>query len=116
MDDLADACLYSMREFESENHINVGTGEDQTIRELAELVREIVAPEVALVFDPSKPDGSPRKLLDMSRLHNLGWHHRIELRDGISEAYLWFVQHYDEILASRGPESMARPTAGAALA
>lgn len=94
VDDLADACLFVMRHWEDELHINVGTGEDLTIRELAELVREVVYPEAEIVFDSSKPDGTPRKLLDVSRLRGLGWHHRITLRDGLSSTYRWFVENY----------------------
>jgi GDP-L-fucose synthase len=94
VDDLADACVFLMERYDEPLHINVGTGEDLSIRELAELVREVVYPEAVLTFDPSKPDGMPRKLLDVSRLHALGWRHRISLRDGIGSAYSWFVQHY----------------------
>ncbi len=79
VDDLADACVYLMRRYDAAEHVNVGTGEDLTIRELAELVREIVHPQAQLVFDATKPDGSPRKLLDVSRLHALGWRHKIAL-------------------------------------
>jgi GDP-L-fucose synthase len=95
VDDLADACLLIMRGWEEEIHINVGTGEDLTIRELAEMVREIVNPDVQLVFDTSKPDGTPRKLLDVSRLHALGWRHRIALREGIAATYEWFASNPD---------------------
>ncbi len=91
VDDLADACLFVMRHWEDELHINVGTGEDLTIRELAEMVRGIVYPEAELVWDSSKPDGMPRKLLDVSRLHALGWRHTIALRDGIESSYRWFL-------------------------
>jgi GDP-L-fucose synthase len=76
VDDLADACVFLMRQYDSLGHLNVGTGEDLTVRELAELVRACVYPEARLVFDGSKPDGAPRKLLDVTRLHELGWHHR----------------------------------------
>jgi GDP-L-fucose synthase len=94
VDDLADACLFVMRHYEDRDlHINVGTGEDVTIRELAELVRDVVAPGVALRFDTTKPDGTPRKLLDVSRLHRLGWRHRIGLRDGVEGTYRWFLEH-----------------------
>lgn len=99
VDDLADACLFLMRHYEDDEHINVGTGEDLTIGELAQLIREIVAPEVDLTFDPSKPDGTPRKLLDVSRLNDLGWHHRIELEAGIKGTYTWFRDHYTEIVS-----------------
>jgi GDP-L-fucose synthase len=101
VDDLADACLFLMRNFDGEQHLNVGTGEDVTIRELAELVREIVAPGVELQFDASKPDGMPRKLLDVSRLHALGWRHRIELREGVESTYSWFVEAYESAIRGR---------------
>jgi GDP-L-fucose synthase len=93
VDDLADACVFLMDRYEGESHINVGTGEDLSIRALAEMVRHEVHPEAELVFDPSKPDGSPRKLLDVTRLHELGWNHHIELVDGIASVYQWFLEH-----------------------
>jgi GDP-L-fucose synthase len=96
VDDLADACLFLMRHYDEDSHINVGTGEDLSIRELAETIRDIVAPGVRLTFDPTKPDGMPRKLLDVSRLHALGWRHRIELREGIAQTYRWFREHWHE--------------------
>jgi GDP-L-fucose synthase len=92
VDDLADACIYLMQHYDAAEHINVGTGKDLSIRELADTVREIVHPSARLVFDTTKPDGTPRKLLDVSRLHDLGWHHRIELRDGIAATYEWFLK------------------------
>ena len=92
VDDLADACLFLMRSYEDAQHINVGTGEDLTIRELAEMVRDVVYPAAAIRFDRSKPDGMPRKLLDVGRLHELGWRHRIDLRDGLAQTYDWFMQ------------------------
>jgi GDP-L-fucose synthase len=100
VDDLANACLFIMRHWEDEIHINVGTGEDLTIRELSELVREIAYPEALLTFDTSKPDGMLRKLLDVSRLHALGWRHRIALREGITSTYGWFLENRDRV-ASR---------------
>jgi len=98
VDDLADACLYLCRHYDEDEHVNVGTGEDLSIRELAETVRDIVAPEVRLTFDASKPDGTPRKLLDVGRLHDLGWRHRIELREGIAQTYRWFQESYEPAL------------------
>ncbi|AYA36882.1 GDP-L-fucose synthase [Hymenobacter oligotrophus] len=83
VDDLADACLHLLLHYDGRDPINVGTGEDLTIRELAETIAELTGYQGELVFDTSRPDGTPRKLLDVSRLHNLGWHHRIELREGI---------------------------------
>ena len=100
VDDLADACLFLMEHYDSDDHINVGTGEDLSIRELAESLRDIVAPGMAIDFDASKPDGSPRRLLDVGRLHRLGWRHRIELRQGLESTYEWF--HAAEAASSRG--------------
>lgn len=91
VDDLADACVFLMEHYDDAEHINVGTGIDLSIRELAEMVRAVVYPGARLVFDESKPDGSPRKLLDVSRLHALGWQHRIELKEGIATTYDWFL-------------------------
>jgi GDP-L-fucose synthase len=93
VDDLADACVFLMRHYDEALHVNVGTGEDLTIRALAEMVREIVHPTAVIVHDTSKPDGTPRKLLDVSRLQGLGWRHRIGLRDGIASSYQWFLEH-----------------------
>jgi GDP-L-fucose synthase len=89
--DLADACVFLMQRYDAADHINVGTGEDLSIGELANLIREVVYPEAQIVFDTEKPDGMPQKLLDVSRLHDLGWRHTIGLRQGISQAYEWFV-------------------------
>ena len=95
VDDLADACVFLMQRYDEAAHINVGTGEDLSIRELAETIRDVVYPEASLAFDPSKPDGMQRKRLDVSRLHRLGWHHRIGLREGIERTYRWFVQRIE---------------------
>ena len=92
VDDLSDACVFVMNRYSESEHLNIGTGEDLTIRDLAELVRDIVYPEARLVFDPSKPDGAPRKLLDVSDLHRLGWRHRIPLKQGIESTYRWFLE------------------------
>jgi GDP-L-fucose synthase len=97
VDDLADACIYLMHHYDEPSHINVGTGEDLTIAELADMVRRVVYPEATVTFDRSKPDGMPRKLLDVSRLHALGWRHRIELSDGIESTYEWFVAAHASI-------------------
>ena len=90
VDDLADACVFLMKHYEGDEHVNVGTGEDLTIAELADLVRQIVYPDAKIEFDTSKPDGTPRKLLDVSRLHALGWRHQVELQNGIQRTYQWF--------------------------
>lgn len=101
VDDLADACVFVARHYDDAEHINIGTGEDLTIRELAEMVREIVHPDAGLTFDTSKPDGTPRKLLDVGRLHDLGWRHKIGLREGIESSYRWFLENRDR---ARGTE------------
>lgn len=87
VDDLADACFFLMRHYNDVGHINIGTGEDLTIRELAELIRAIVFPQTNLVFDATKPDGTPQKLLDVTRLHQLGWNYRIDFKTGIEDVY-----------------------------
>jgi len=93
VDDLADACLFLMDRYDDELHINVGTGEDLSIRELAETIRDIVYPDAELAFDATKPDGTPRKLLDVSRLHDLGWTHSTALRQGVEQTYQWYLEH-----------------------
>lgn len=92
-DDLAEACVFLMNNYSERQLINVGTGQDLTINELAELIKETVGYEGELVFDTSKPDGTPRKLLDVSKLHSLGWRHRTALKDGIASAYHDFLQN-----------------------
>jgi GDP-L-fucose synthase len=96
VDDLASACVFLMDRYDDELHINVGTGEDLSIRELADMIREVVHPGARLVFDASKPDGPPRKLLDVSRLRALGWAPEIPLRQGIESTYRWFLDHHGE--------------------
>ena len=93
VDDLADACAFLMAEYDGEQHLNVGTGVDVTIRELAETVGSVVYPQARLVFDSTKPDGTPRKLLNIDRLRALGWKPTIELRDGIESTYRWYLDH-----------------------
>lgn len=92
VDDLADACLFLLLNYDSPEIINVGCGEDISIRELAELICEVVGFAGDLSFDASKPDGTPRKLLDISRLKALGWQPRIALREGIAHTYQWFLE------------------------
>jgi GDP-L-fucose synthase len=91
VDDLAEAALFLMLNYDEEAIVNVGTGEDVTICELAERIREVANYRGRLAFDTSKPDGTPRKLLDVSRLRALGWKARISLRDGLDQTYQWFV-------------------------
>jgi GDP-L-fucose synthase len=97
VDDLADACVFLMREYDDAGHVNIGTGEDITIRELAEMVRAVVHPSATLDFDSTKPDGAPRKLLDVSKLHRLGWRHRISLSQGLASTYKWFVDNEKQL-------------------
>lgn len=93
VDDLADAILYLLHHYDDEQIINVGWGEDVSIRELAEIIMSVIGYRGALRFDPTKPDGTPRKLLDVSRLAALGWRPRIGLRTGIESTYSWFKEH-----------------------
>jgi len=94
VDDLADACVHMMEQGYDGPLVNIGTGQDVTIRELAETVMAVVGFEGRIVFDASKPDGTPRKLLDVGRLHALGWKHRIELKQGIALAYEDFLHRF----------------------
>ncbi|MHB8293850.1 MAG: GDP-L-fucose synthase family protein [Acidimicrobiales bacterium] len=91
VDDLADCCVFLMDSYNDAEHINVGTGKEISILGLAELVRDLVYPQAKLVFDPTKPDGMPRKVLDVTKLQRLGWRPRIGLRDGIQSIYSWYV-------------------------
>ena len=91
VDDLADACLFLMDHYSEAGHVNVGTGVDLTIRELAETVRDLVYPGADLAFDVSRPDGMPRKVLDVSRLTELGWTASTELAEGLASTYEWFT-------------------------
>lgn len=92
VDDLAEACLYLMRGVNAPGWVNIGTGEDVTIKELAEVVCEVVGYRGELRFDLSKPDGTPRKLMDVSRIHKMGWKHRIPLKEGIARVYKEVVE------------------------
>jgi GDP-L-fucose synthase len=92
-DDLADAILFLLQSYDAEPLVNVGWGQDVTVRELAELVQSVVGFRGRLIFDRAKPDGTPRKLLDVSRLTNLGWQPKIRLKDGIEQTYAWFKAH-----------------------
>ena len=92
VDDLADALIFLMDRYDSSEIINIGTGEDVTIKELAELIRKEVGYDGEVVWDTTKPDGTPRKLLDVSRLHGLGWSHVIPLEEGVRGTYEWFVK------------------------
>jgi GDP-L-fucose synthase len=93
VDDLADACRFLMNHYSDSETINVGTGEDLSIGALAACIRDIVYPEAQIVFDADKPDGTPRKLLEVSRLHDLGWRHQVDLPHGIKKTYDWFLEN-----------------------
>jgi GDP-L-fucose synthase len=93
--DLADACLFLMQRFDDGGPINIGVGQDWSIRELAEMIKEIVGYRGGLKFDTSKPDGMPAKLLDSSRLRNLGWQPRTAIREGLLATYQWYLQQLD---------------------
>ncbi|MCX2431775.1 GDP-L-fucose synthase [Pedobacter sp. GR22-10] len=86
-DDLADACYFLMQTYNEPHLINIGTGHDLTIKDLALLIKDVLDYEGELVFDTTKPDGTPRKLMDVTKLHDLGWKHQVELREGIALAY-----------------------------
>jgi GDP-L-fucose synthase len=96
VDDLGRAIVHLLDTYDEPEHINVGVGEDVTIRELAELVAEVVGFRGEILQDRTRPDGTPRKLLDVSRIQALGWRPTIGLREGIAETYRWFVQHHSE--------------------
>jgi GDP-L-fucose synthase len=91
IEDMADACLFLMRSFSEPGPINVGTGKDLSIRDLALLIKDVVGYGGDLVFDSSRPDGTPRKLLDVSRLREAGWSAKVDLREGVGRTYEWFL-------------------------
>ena len=92
VDDLADACLFLMADYDDPSFINVGTGVDETVATIAGLIRDLVHPEADIRFDSTKPDGMPRKVLDVTRIRQHGWHHRIDLLAGLTSTYDWFTR------------------------
>jgi len=96
VEDLADALLHLMQTYNSSDIVNIGTGEDVTIQELAEIIKNAVGYAGEIVWDTSKPDGTPRKLLDVSKLHSLGWRHSTPLLEGIGQTYEWFKGKYGQ--------------------
>lgn len=102
VDDLADALVFLMHSYSEEEHVNIGWGEDVSIAELATLIGEVVGYQGNLRFDSSKPDGAPRKLLDVTRMSTLGWKAKINLRDGIADAYRWFLANGPKDLVAGG--------------
>lgn len=97
VDDLADALVFMLQNYHDSEHLNVGSGQETSIRSLAQTVCQAVGFEGNLVFDSTKPDGTPRKLMDSTRLHDLGWTPRIELGDGIKATYDWFLDNHDKL-------------------
>lgn len=97
VDDLADALLFLMQHYNSKDFINVGTGEETSIKELALTIKAVVGYTGALEFDPSRPDGTPRKLLDITKLKSLGWEPKTPLKEGIEKTYAWFIEHHNQI-------------------
>jgi GDP-L-fucose synthase len=93
VDDLADACVYLMEKFSGSDIINIGVGEDISITDLALLIKDIVGYDGEILYDSSRPDGTPRKLLDVSRLHSLGWKAKTGLREGIVKTYEWYLKN-----------------------
>jgi GDP-L-fucose synthase len=97
VDDLADACLFLLRNYNSSGQINIGTGKEVSIQELAETLRDVIYPDAELHWDTTKPDGAPRKLLDVSKIEAAGWSHSIALSDGINSTYEWFTDQYENV-------------------
>ncbi len=94
VDDMADACVFLMENYDGEQHVNIGTGVEVSIRELAETVKEVVGFEGEVVFNTDMPDGTPRKLTTVDKLNGLGWKHKVDLNNGITMAYEWFLENY----------------------
>lgn len=95
-DDMADACVFLLEHYSGEQHVNIGTGKEVTIKRLAELVKKAVGYEGEIVWNSEMPDGTPRKLTDVSKLNGLGWHHKVELEEGVKLAYQWFVENIEQ--------------------
>ena len=103
VDDMADASVFLMEHYDQPEIVNVGTGSDVTIKELVEIIKRVTGFNGTLQFDASKPDGTPRKLLDVSRLTALGWRPRFALEEGIADTYRWFLEHYKEATSASRP-------------
>jgi len=100
VDDLADAVMFFMEHYEGEQHLNVGTAKEVSIKQLAEMICETVGYQGKLTFDSTKPDGTPRKLLDVSKANAMGWQAQTELKDGLKTTYEWFQNHYEQIVST----------------
>ena len=95
VDDMADACVFLLEEYDGEQHVNIGTGKEISIKELAETVQKVVGYEGELIWNTDMPDGTPRKLTNVDKLHELGFHHKVDLQEGIELAYKWFCENVD---------------------
>jgi GDP-L-fucose synthase len=93
VDDLAGACIFLMNNYNGPDILNIGAGEDMTIKELAEIIKKIIGYQGDIKWDDSKPDGTPKKLLDLTKIHNLGWQQKIGLEEGIKNTYDWYVNN-----------------------
>ncbi len=96
VDDMADACVFLLEHYSGEQHVNIGTGKEVTIKELADTVQRVVGYQGEVVWNEDMPDGTPRKLTDVTKLHNLGWNHKVELEEGVQLAYDWFRENVRE--------------------
>ena len=96
VDDMADACVFLLEEYDGEQHVNIGTGKEISIKELAETIQKVVGYEGELVWNTDMPDGTPRKLTNVDKLHGLGFMHKVDLQEGIELAYKWFCENVDE--------------------
>jgi len=93
VDDLADAVVWLLENYTNKQFLNIGTGEDISIKELAELIKKLVGYEGSLIFDSTKPDGMPKKLLDVTKLHDAGWNHKIGFEEGLRRTYKWYLSN-----------------------
>ncbi|MDE7322978.1 MAG: GDP-L-fucose synthase [Lachnospiraceae bacterium] len=96
VDDMADACVFLLENYDGEQHVNIGTGKDVTIKELADTVQRVVGYQGEIVWNEDMPDGTPKKLTDVTKLHKLGWNHKVELEEGVQLAYDWFKENVNE--------------------
>ena len=95
VDDMADACVFLLEHYSGEQHVNIGTGKEVTIKQLAETVKEVVGYQGDIIWNSAMPDGTPRKLTDVTKLHSLGWTHKVELEEGVKLAYEWFRENVE---------------------
>jgi GDP-L-fucose synthase len=96
VDDMADACVFLLENYDGEQHVNIGTGKEISIKQLAETIKKVVEYQGEVVWNTTMPDGTPRKLTNVSTLHSLGWKHKVELKEGVRLAYNWFVENFNQ--------------------